>query len=116
MIGLMAALAITASTSETKTVPVAFRGEWNATLKDCGTGNNDSRLRITATTLRFYEGAGAVRAAFTQGPFEVLIVADMSGEGTTWLASHQFTLAGDGSYLSTWVDGARFIRYRCPAK
>jgi len=97
-------------------IAVQFRGEWNAKIEDCGTGNNDSRLVIGTNKIEFYESTGIVRAAFMHGPFETLIVADMTGEGSTWLDSYKFILAGDGHYLSSpSADGTRFVRYRCPA-
>ena len=98
-----------------RTIPAKFHGEWNATLADCGTGNNDSSLTITATGMQFYESGGVVRGAFMHGPYEILIVLDMSGEGSSWMTSFQYTLASDGSYLSSrGLDGSLFVRYRCP--
>lgn len=95
----------------------AQRPTWEVSerLEDCGTGNNDSRLQIGAHEVRFYESGGRVRGAFLSGPYEIIIVLDMSGEGHTWMASHQFTLASDGSHLSSRSeDGSLFTRYRCP--
>lgn len=92
-------------------IPPQFHGEWNEDIASCGTGLNDSRLRIEATRMRFYESGGQVRGAFTQGPFEMIVVLDMSGEGETWIAAYHFVLASDGQHLST-EDG--FVRYRCP--
>lgn len=98
-----------------RVIPAAFQGEWNERLEDCGTGKNDSRLRINASEVRFYESGGRVRGAFLSGPYELIIVLDMSGEGQTWMASHHFILASDGSYLSSKSDdGSLFTRYRCP--
>lgn len=67
--------------------------------------------------MHFYESDGTVRGAFMRGPYEVLIVLDMSGEGSSWMSSFQYTLAGDGDYLSMRMeDGSLFVRYRCPAR
>ncbi len=100
-----------------RTIPAKFHGEWNKTLADCGTVNNDSRLVITANEVQFYESGGVVRGAFLHGPYEILIVLDMSGEGSSWMTSFQWTMASDGSYLSDRsVDGSLFVRYRCPAR
>ena len=109
--------AATSPESDGALIPAQFRGEWNSKIEDCGTGNNDSRLVIRADELKFYESTGKVRAAFMRGPFETLIVADMTGEGATWLDSYKFILAGDGHYISApSSDGTRFVRYRCPVK
>jgi hypothetical protein len=86
-----------------------------ALVPTCGTGNNDSRLRINAREARFYESGGRVRGAFLHGPYDLIIVLDMSGEGQTWMASHHFILASDGSHLSSRSDdGSLLPRYRCP--
>lgn len=103
------------SHADERVIPAAFQGEWNERVEDCGTGNNDSRLRISSREVRFYESGGRVRGAFLHGPYELIIVLDMSGEGQTWMASHHFILASDGSYLSAKSDdGSLFTRYRCP--
>ncbi len=97
------------------TMPAEFQGEWNANPQHCGTGFNDSRLRIAATTLRFYESGGPVKAVVRRGSFEVIVVVELSGEGQSWLASHRFVLSSDGSYInSPGDDRSNFIRYRCP--
>jgi hypothetical protein len=99
-----------------RSIPAKFQGEWNTVVADCGTANNDSRLVISANEVQFYESGGAVRGAFLHGPYEILIVLDMSGEGSSWMTSFQWTMASDGSYLSDRsVDGSLFVRYRCPA-
>ncbi|KRA66960.1 hypothetical protein ASD89_01630 [Caulobacter sp. Root656] len=109
--------AATPAAADGPLIPAEFRGEWNSKTEDCGTANNDSRLVISADKIEFYESTGTVRAAFMRGPFEALIVADMTGEGATWLDSYKFILAGDGHYISTpSLDGTRFVRYRCPVK
>lgn len=100
-----------------RAIPSKFHGEWNENLTDCGTGNNESSLTITATEMHFYESDGTVRGAFMRGAYEILIVLDMSGLGNSWMTSFQYTLAGNGQYLSSRNDdGTLFVRYRCPAK
>ena len=100
-----------------KAIPRIFQGEWNGTLADCGTGNNDSRLVITADALHFYESSGRVRGVFANGPFEILVVADMVEEGSTWLDSKKFVLSGMGNSIAMVSEtGSRFVRYRCPSK
>src|SRR3546814_9088832 len=39
-------------------IPVLFHGEWNQDLSACGTGSSETRLRISADRLRFYEKIG----------------------------------------------------------
>lgn len=91
------------------TIPAAFRGEWNRKPADCGTGGNDSRLRIEAKRLRFYESSGDVLAVQGEGR-TITVRARYSGEGQTWEAARSFTLSADGKTLS--ADGIE--RTRCP--
>src|SRR5688572_13688435 len=41
-------------------IPARFQGEWNRVLADCGTGNNDTRLRLDAGKVTFHESSGPV--------------------------------------------------------
>lgn len=91
------------------TIPAAFRGEWNRVPADCGTGSNDSRLRIDAKRLRFYESSGDVLAVHGEGR-TITVRARYSGEGQTWEDARSFTLSADGQTLS--ADGIE--RMRCP--
>jgi hypothetical protein len=98
------------------TMPAGFQGEWNENLEH-GTGLNDSRLRITATTIRFYESGGPVKAVVRRGSFEIMLITELSGEGQSWLAAHRLILSSDGSYLTApSEEGRDLVRYRCPRK
>ena len=116
-VALVCASAATSAQAQERTleaVPDRWIGEWNEDQSACGTGLNDSRLRISTDSIMFYESGGLVRGVFENGPFEILIVADMSGEGQTWLASHHFRMSASGSYISMDTgDGTPFVRYRC---
>jgi hypothetical protein len=115
MAGLIAltGCAAQAQTPDERFIPDPWLGEWNENLEDCGTGNNDSRLRIEANRVLFYEGGGMVRGAFLHGPFEIVVVLDMTGEGQTWIAAHHFIMSASGHYISTDGDDP-LVRYRCP--
>lgn len=99
------------------TMPPEFLGEWNENRQHCGTGLNDSRLRITATAVRFYESGGPVKAVVRRGAFEIMFIAELSGEGQSWLTAHRLILSSDGSYVTAPGDeGPNLVRYRCRAK
>lgn len=100
------------------TVPEPWLGEWNANLSACGTFNNDSRLKLSAERIEFWASDGLIRGAFTNGPLEILIVADHSGEGETWLGASHFHMAESGDSIAMDIgEGAPpFIRYRCPER
>lgn len=91
------------------TIPAVFHGEWNRLVADCGTGRNDSQLRIEARQLRFYESSGAVLSVREEGR-TIVVRARYAGEGQTWEAERRFTLSADGETLS--ADGLK--RLRCP--
>ena len=101
-----------------RTVPEPWLGEWNADRSACGTFNDDSRLILSAERIEFWASEGLVRGAFTNGPHEILIVADHSGEGETWLGTSHFRMAESGDSIAMDIsDGApSFIRYRCPER
>ena len=113
LIGLLSGGFAHAQTPDERSVPDSWVGEWNQNLGDCGTGNNDSRLRIEANRVLFYESGGLVRGAFLHGPFEIIIVLDMSGEGQTWIDSHHFVMSASGHYIRTTGEEP-MVRYRCP--
>lgn len=115
IVGLLAALLTVGGpqAADERFIPDSWVGEWNARLEDCGTGNNDSRLRIERERVLFYENGGMVRGAFLRGPFEIVIVLDMSGEGQTWIDSHHFVMSASGNYIRTAGDEP-LVRYRCP--
>lgn len=98
-------------------VPKQFRGEWNAKLSDCGTGMNDSRLVIRAGYIEFYESEGEILAVVTRGANELGVIAELSGEGDSWLAYSQFKLSEDGQALVNGADEATASKLRrCPVR
>ena len=98
-----------------KAVPARFLGEWNSEVEHCGTGLNDSRLRISTNRIRFYESGGPIRAVVTQGEFDLAVIAELSGEGQVWLSYRHFRLSADHTYLIDVTDDETgMIRYRCP--
>lgn len=98
-----------------RTVPARFQGEWNENLEHCGTGLNDSRLRISADRIRFYESGGPILAVVTQGEFDLAVIAELSGEGQTWLSYTHFRLSADHTYLTNISDNeSSLVRYHCP--
>ena len=96
-------------------VPDRFVGEWNASLSDCGTANNDSRLLIGKHHITFWESDGPVMAVVSEGRYEIALILHLSGEGETWIATEHFKLSQDGEELtSVNLPGDGFVRRRCP--
>ena len=92
------------------TIPTRFQGEWNTDAAACGSGSNESRLVISADTMRFYESSGPVQSASVDGN-ELTVVVRLTGEGETRDATYRFRLSADGSTL-TDADSA-LARQRC---
>lgn len=96
-------------------MPDRFVGEWNASLSDCGTANNDSRLLIRKDHITFWESDGPVKAVVSEGRYEIALILHLSGEGETWIATEHFKLSQDGEELtSVNPPGDGFVRRRCP--
>lgn len=88
-------------------IPAAFHGEWNRELEHCGTGLNDSALRIEPRSMHFYESRGDVTRITRTGDRTVAIEASFQGEGETWSETVQLTLSPDGEQLTTGTDQPR---------
>ena len=100
-------------------IPEAFVGEWNASVRDCGTGSSDMRLRIDPARLRFHESQGAVVSVIRHDSRSVSVSARYVGEGQAWDRSDRLTLSktGDTLTVQTGQTGQdRVVRHRCPAK
>lgn len=98
-------------------VPKQFRGEWNQVLSSCGSGDHESALRIDANTIEFYESEGPIKAVVVHGRYELALIAELSGEGETWLATHQFHLSpGMDKLIVGHGSDDEYVRYRCPAR
>jgi hypothetical protein len=82
-------------------IPPAFVGEWNESLADCGTDNNDTRLRVEPTRLLFYESVAQVKDVSLQGARTATIKGSFSGEGETWNDTYRMTLSQSGNELTT---------------
>lgn len=96
------------------TIPARFRGEWNAERSACGTGRSETRLRISADRLQFYESAGVVDEVDVESDRVITVAATYQGEGDTWQEERRLVLSEDGSSLTVSSQGAALVRYRCP--
>ncbi len=95
-------------------IPAAFHGEWNASLSACGSGANDSRLRIEGGRVRFHESAGEVKSVTVHSDREITVVARLTGEGQSWDHARRWRLSSDGATLEDITDGSGPARHRCP--
>lgn len=69
---------------------------------------------IGAQQIRFDESAGAIKAVVTRGERELALIAELSGDGETWLAFSHFRLSADQKSLADITGEAEYVRHRCP--
>lgn len=96
-------------------IPRTYQGEWNIRTKDCGSARNDSTLRLHGDSVSYFESSGPVRAAVTRGR-ELVLVAELKGEGETRLHAAHFRLARNGRTLTDVMSTPPLVRYRCPER
>ena len=94
-------------------IPARFHGEWNADPDACGTGSSESRLRISADRIRFYESVGVVKDVEIESDRVITVEAQYRGEGDTWSDERRLSLSADGNSL-TVSGGGDMVRHRCP--
>lgn len=95
-------------------IPARFRGEWTEEPSACGSGDSETRLRIGADALRFYESIAKVREIEVVSDRVIEVTADYSGEGQTWSNQSRLSLSPDGDTLTVTGEGATMTRTRCP--
>jgi hypothetical protein len=102
-------------------IPRPFWGEYNERLSDCGTGNNESRLRISWDRLRFYDSTGELRELMRQPDGAIIVVAEHSGEGQRWSSVYQLRLSAERDRLTvvhpqtSEMEQNETVRLRCPS-
>lgn len=101
-------------------IPREYWGEYNNNLKDCGTGLNDSRLRISWDSIRFYESEGSLKEIIRNPDGSIVVIATHRGEGATWDSTYLLRLSNDQKRLtivhpqSNDSDQIEDSRLRCP--
>lgn len=97
------------------TVPERFLGRWATSAASCDSDADDLAIRIDAESIQFWESDGPVRAVVERGENELALIAELSGEGETWLAAMRFELSTEGDRLTgtTAGSGQGIVRFRC---
>ena len=101
----------------TASVPERFVGHWAGSPEACGSDTDDLVLRIAPGHITYWESDGPIRAVVARADDEIALIAELSGEGETWLSPVRFRLSVDGRRLidQTPVPGREVVRYRCQA-
>ncbi len=87
-------------------IPVALQGNWGMVPADCTStrGDNKGLLRITATSLQFYESLGRLGAIRDRSDTSIKADFTFTGEGMTW--NREETLSVDGNTLTRSEKGS----------
>lgn len=102
-------------------IPRHFWGEYNEDLAACGTGSNESRLRISWDTVQFYESVGELQEMIRLSDNSMIIVANHISEGERFTKTYQLQLSPNGQILKVRstqdldTNATEFDRFRCPA-
>jgi len=114
VLALALAVSVPASSASDVTVPTRFVGNWAGSPESCGSDADDLVLRLAPRHISYWESAGPIRAAVVRGD-EIALIAELSGEGETWLSAIKFELSPDGRMLidRASVPGNEVVRYRC---
>lgn len=95
-------------------IPRQFTGEWDTVLAACKSREGDDHLSLSTAQVWFYESIGPVQSLRVLGPLDIVVDAQMSGEGETWLAHYHFRLSRDKRSLSLLDEGQPVVYQRCP--
>ncbi|MFA9200554.1 MAG: hypothetical protein ACEQR8_05110 [Cypionkella sp.] len=102
-------------------IPPALQGNWGLVAADCTSQRGDAKglLRISATTLTFYESFGRLGTIKDRGDTSLRADYAFTGEGMEWTRDITLTVSADGKSL-TRLDrggeevGGPFIYTKCP--
>lgn len=106
VLGILLVTSGTVAAERITKVPQAFLGRW------CN-ADSDSLLEIKSNEISFYESQGPIKAVVARGNSEIALIAELSGEGETWLATAQFELSNDKKHLIDPTTKPPYVRRRC---
>jgi len=92
-------------------IPAAFLGEWNASLEDCGTGLDLSRMRVEPQRVLFHESEAEAKRVTIHDPRSITIEGPFQGEGESWNGRLRMDLSASGQALTI----GDLTRLRCPS-
>jgi hypothetical protein len=103
-----------AVTAGQKTFPAPFIGTWDARAERCGEKRSDARLKITATTMTFWESGADVTAITPVATNVIDVDGKFAGELEQWDRRLRMELAGEADTLIITSGDQSFTRVKCP--
>jgi hypothetical protein len=92
-------------------IPAAFVGEWNVGLQHCGTGLDESRVRVEPQRVLFHESEAVAKRVTVHDPRSITIEGPFQGEGESWEGRLRMDLSASGQALTI----GDLTRRRCPS-
>jgi hypothetical protein len=92
-------------------IPAAFLGEWNVSLQACGTGLDESRMRVEPQRVLFHESEAEAERVTIHDPRSITIEGPFQGEGESWNGHLRMDLSASGQALTI----GDLTRRRCPS-
>jgi hypothetical protein len=88
-------------------IPVALQGNWGMVPADCTSTRGDAKglLRISGTTLTFYESVGRLGTVKERSDKSIRADFGFSGEGMTWTRGETLTVSNDDKRLTRTESG-----------
>ncbi|MBN9787284.1 hypothetical protein DMP17_01565 [Pseudonocardia sp. TMWB2A] len=90
-------------------LPKALEGAWAINAADCARGSGETRIRVGARQVIFYEAQAKVKKVEQAGDVTIADM-DISAEGQASVAEHKFSLA-DGGKTLVYERGGEVYRY-----
>lgn len=88
-------------------IPVALRGAWGMVPGDCTSTRGDAKglLRVSATTLTFYESVGRLGTVKDRSENSLRADYAFTGEGMEWTRDITLTVSNGGNTLTRYDRG-----------
>ncbi len=102
--------------NNSNTIPLEFQGRWATELKNCNT-NHENNLTISDREIEYWESRGPILAATKKAENELVLIAELSGEGEKWSSFRHYILSDDKSELTDITHlmvKDKPVRVRCP--
>jgi hypothetical protein len=95
-------------------VPKKFQGMWSPSAQSCSDWG-ETTLAIKSNRVDLWESRGPVMAVVVRKD-EIVITAEISGEGYTWLEPLHFQISSDGNTLTDLhrAEPNHLKLYKCP--
>jgi hypothetical protein len=101
-------------------IPRQFWGEYNQNIRHCGTGLNDTRLRVSWNNVRFYESTATVEGIIRNADGSIVVFAKFENHRETWSNIFKMSLSADKRRITVThpqnvdSDQSSMTRQRCP--